>query len=487
MKYLILTLLILFASAEYTEEITEGAGMALHIQQSFFDNLKVNLLDEYIKAIETGRFRDINWSHTLEVAGQKLFTIFLDLTNMELHEFELDTRTSFLKLNRNEPNLELFISNFTTKATLDFHFGTDQAFIDDQGDGNFYVGPTSIYLGYGIEVVEGRNTFVTKTAKINSTDFSVFLNGTADFSRVITQVFGLIEDEIMSNVNNHILGVVESVITPLINSAVSSQYNLTYPVGPNVVIDLSSTVAPAFTDEHMTLFFAAGGRPNNTNQFPFTDKMRVPSLLNDGGRQLQVVISDFIFNSTLYSLYQTGDLKIDTKNVNGASYPVPASNFFVIFPTLVERYGAEDGIFFRVTVQETVNPPYVYFENGYINAYLDAEIEMYTQKESLLKLHVDSFLELDAYILRGFLLTLDLRQFRISVRNIVLNNIDPDRDERDIAAFFGLFSGLLRNYVNQFVKSYQVRLPAGSGVDLDDISLDTQDFFVYADVTPVFI
>jgi len=111
---------------------------------------------------------------------------------------------------------------------------------------------------------------------------------------------------------------------------------------------------------------------------------------------------------------------------------------------------------------------------------------MYTKRESLLTLQVDSYLELDAYIIKGFLLTLDLRQFRLRVREITQNNIDPNLDNRDIAAFFGLFSGFFRNYVNQFVKNFEVRLPVGDSIDLSQVSMYTRDFYIYADITPYF-
>jgi len=328
-------------------------------------------LDEYIRTIETGKIEDILFSHDFGMGDSTFFKVFLNLTNMELHEFGLDTSASYLELHEAEPNLELFISDLNMKATLDFHFGTEPYFLDDHGDGHFYLGKTSIRLGYAIERINGRPTFVTKSATVDSEDFSLVLDGSADFSRVITQMSAALEQLVKTNINDYILGVVDATITPLINGAITSKYNLEYKITDDVVIDLSSSVDPIFTDEHMSLFFKAAARQISQDSPPFRENLRVPSEVDTSGRQLQIGISDFIFNSTLYSLFKTGFLKLDTQNFNGTSFPVPASNFFIIFPTLAEKYGAEDDVFFRVTVQETVNPPYVEIVDGYLHAYLD--------------------------------------------------------------------------------------------------------------------
>jgi len=485
MKFiLLLAFVISFISKAFGEELVDGAGIAVHIRQEFFDNLKDSILKEFVKSIETGKLDDFVWSHDFAVANQTLFKVFLNMTNIQRHNFQLDTSTSFLKLTDTAPYLELFISNFSMRSTFDFHFGTDPYFLDDFGQGYLNFEPTSLYLGYDIQNVNGKPQFVAREAVMNNTGLKIEMNGTADFSRVISQMGSFLEDAVEHQINDYLLGIVGSGVTPLINSALSNVYNTTYNISESLVANFSSSVEPRFSESVMTLFFKGEVRPMNEDNVPFIDELNVPATVNAEGKQLQVVISEFMFNSAIYSMFQAEYLNINTQDFNGSSIPINASTFFLIFPALADKYAADDKIFFKAVAHDTTYKPYMRILDGITTGYIDFDIEMFSDKETLFKLKANCLIEVDFIITKGFYLTVDMKMFRLRVREILINNIDKDLDDRDIAAFFGLFSGFSRNYINKLVRDLKINLPIGDNLDLDDVSMRGEDFYIYADITP---
>lgn len=214
--------------------------------------------------------------------------------------------------------------------------------------------------------------------------------------------------------------------------------------------------------------------------------MQVPSDFDIYGRQLQVAVSDYVLNSTIFSLYRQGYLEGDTSNVNGTSYGFPVSYLFYVFPQLSGKYKGDENIYVRIKAKSDQYVPYMSIVNGVTTAYVDLDLAIRTEKEILLELDSNVQLEVNVMIGKGFKLTIDVRMLKIKVREILVNNIDPSIDERDISSFIGFASGFARNYVNRLVKNYEITLPFGDSIDLKDISLSERHHHIFADVTPTF-
>ena len=126
----------------------------------------------------------------------------------------------------------------------------------------------------------------------------------------------------------------------------------------------------------MTLFFKGEVTPNDEPKLPFADKLQVPSSTKPDGKYIQIALSDYIFNSTLYSLYQKKYLQINTKNINGTENPVPISYFYLLFPSLEGKYPADTPVWFKAVAMQDVYKPYMEISNKTATAYADFEIEM---------------------------------------------------------------------------------------------------------------
>ena len=176
MKWLISVIALLFIYKSFAQNITTGAGVAVHIKQEMFDNLKDTVIKKFIDSIETGNLTDIKI-----VKDVKFFKILLDMTEMKLRQFHLNLNDSFLRLRDQDPHLELFVSNFSVNFTFDFNLRSDPAFVEDKGNGRIEFQPTSLYIGYEIKIANGKPYFVTKSAVMNWTDVNIYANGTADF------------------------------------------------------------------------------------------------------------------------------------------------------------------------------------------------------------------------------------------------------------------------------------------------------------------
>lgn len=161
MKILVFCILILFTFASDLN-ITKGAGLAVHIRQELFNNLKSSVLEQFVESIKTGDLNDFKYTGDL-----KVFKVLLDLTKMTLHDFNIDLKNSYLRLQENEPNLQLYVADFSMKFTFDFHLRTNPEFIEDKGNGVIDIGPTSLFIGYIIEnSPEGKPQFKIKEAKM---------------------------------------------------------------------------------------------------------------------------------------------------------------------------------------------------------------------------------------------------------------------------------------------------------------------------------
>jgi len=484
MKTIVIALLACIFACFKAQETVQGAGVALHVRQEFFDNIKDSVLREFVESIEIGKVNDIHFKKDIGAFNQTLFSIALNMTNIELHNFKMDLDTSFLKLNEQNPHLELFISNLSTVATFDFNFFSEPSFISDVGKGYFNLEPTSLYLGYTVDSSSGRPIFIADKAIMNSTDLTFVLNGTADFSKLIFQVSSYLKIFIKDKVNDYFTAIIGATVSPIINNSISSYYRLTYNLTEDIIVNFTSTVPPQFTEDDMTVFFKGEARPIDS-EIPFSSQLQVPSEVNTKGRQLQVGISDYLLNTTIYSLYKKDYLQVDTKNINGTSYETEASYLFYVFPKLAEKLQPTDLVSFRAVAKSTNYYPYMEIVGGVTTAYIEFDIEMINKNETLLKMDYNVEAKADVNIVQGFKLTVDIQTLKFNLIEITENNIDPTIDERDINAFIGFISGFARNYVNQFVRNFDVPLPFGDNISLKDVSLIEKDFFIYADVTPI--
>ena len=371
MKWIISLITAFFIWRVFSQNITTGAGVAVHIKQEMFDNLKSTVIKKFIDSIETGDLDDIKI-----VKDVKIFKILLDMTSMKLKQFKLDLDDSYLRLRDKDPYLELFVSNFSVNFTFDFNLRSDPAFVEDKGDGRIEFKPTSLYIGYEIKNVKGKPVFVTKSAIMNWTDLNIYANGTADFSKVITQLGAFLKDSIKSKINDYLVSVVDATITPAINNMISSSFAAVYEINKDIVVNFTSTVNPKFENSHMTLFFKGEVTPKDEPRLPFADKLQVPSSTKQDGKYIQIAVSDYIFNSTIYSLYRKGYLQIDTKNINGTENPVPISYFFLLFPSLAQKYSPDTPVWFKGIAKEETYKPYMEISNNTAIAYSDFEIEM---------------------------------------------------------------------------------------------------------------
>uniref|UniRef100_A0A7S3J556 Uncharacterized protein n=1 Tax=Euplotes harpa TaxID=151035 RepID=A0A7S3J556_9SPIT len=104
--------------------------------------------------------------------------------------------------------------------------------------------------------------------------------------------------------------------------------------------------------------------------------------------------------------------------------------------------------------------------------------------QTLLKIKTTVQAEINVYIVKGFKVTVDIQKFKFKLNEITENNIDPTLDPRDISSFIGFISGFLRNYINQFIRNFEIKLPISDKINLKDIELKPKEHFIYADVTP---
>lgn len=479
-NYFIALLLICLTSAE---DITNGAAVAVSIKQELFDNLKVSVLEKFVEKVKVLKFDDIHY-----MFNATLFQVHLDLTNMKLHNFNLDTKNSYLRFNAEEPYIEMYLANFTMKFTLNFDLRTNPEFIQDKGNGEIYVGQTTLRLGYTVgNSKTGYPTLIATSGKMDCSDLTLEMNGTAGFSKLIDQMGSFLKTFVKEKINDYLVQGLDSIVNPAINGIISSKVPNTFNVNDEIVANFTSFVKPKFTSGGMTLFFKGEIRPNDEPIIPFLQDLHVPSDIKESGRQLQIVISDYLFNSAIYSLFKKHLLEGNTKNLTD----IPASYIKYIFPML--KTPDTTPIWFSGKAIEHTFTPYIKIINGTMTALFDFELDMYADKNTpqlLLKVEGTAQILINTVIAKGFYLTVDVMSLRTENITIKENHIDEDStqkiDERDIKSFFGMGAGFARNFINSYVKDFKIDMKSiiGDKVKLDEVTMYQKDNYIYGDLTP---
>ena len=361
--------------------------------------MKSSVLDKFVKNVTTGKFDDIHYMTNLTV-----FQIYLDLTDMDLSNFKVDLKNSYLKISEESPNIQFYVADFSMKFTLKFDFRTEPEFVQDKGDGEIFVDTTSLFIGYTVDVSEeGKPKLSIQNATLDCSNLTISMRGSAGFSDLINQIGDFLKDFVKERVNDYLIQITDYTVTPTINRLISGAYNTSYVFEDKIIANISSSVLPKFTNDDMTLFFKGEIRPEDEPILPFIHDLKVPSEIKEKGRQFQIGISDYLFNSIIYSFYKKKYLQGQTKDY----FPIPASYIKLVFPQI--SYSDDTEIWFEGKAIEHGYLPNIQIANSTTIAQFDFETDMYAKTENpdlLLKLEATALIELNVYIKRGFILQL---------------------------------------------------------------------------------
>lgn len=328
--------------------------------------------------------------------------------------WSLDFKNSKFAFNDEAPHVQLKLTNFSCDFDGTFDLHTDPLFYKDQGNCFIKVAPLTLDLGFKLVDNNGVFQFEEEASTLTYNKMNITFNGTADISYALTAIFNMLDATMQKDADKYAETILSSGLFPLINGVLSEAG--TSQVFKNMTIDYSAMAQPVTTKEAMTLVLKGEVTPED-GYLPFAREPVIPDTIDTSAGDLQLFISDFVFNSTVYSAFKAGLLHTRVENLN-------TNDLAIVFPKLKEEYENTTADVEIKAIGDPYPVPSFRIEEG--ETYLDSMVRL------AIKVKDHSLGEIDMIVLdcnltstlnfeirKGFVLDPDITSLKIKVEKIV--------------------------------------------------------------------
>jgi hypothetical protein len=250
---------------------------------------------------------------------------------------------------------------------------------------------------------------------------------------------------------------------------------------------------PIFDDDSVSLVFKGEVTPEKEYQIPFEEQRKTPYIVDPAGKDIQLYISDYFLNTTLYSLHQNKLLDLDLRTMNGSETgePIRAEMLSILFPTLKKNIDPQSQISIRIKTTEDYVPNFN-IQNGESIAQMKLEISFASLDPSgkrmpFIEIISNTTVEVDFEITNPFNLVTDFKQMKIKAQSIQLDKFNLTNLE-DLNSIIGTASGFIRNLINTQFSGYKFgEIDMGFiQIDVNKTTMYEKDRYIYADMAPHF-
>lgn len=448
------------------------------------DTIKTQLIDSFVKEF---RPQNVRFNDTFNLS---LFDFTYDLYNITMQTFYMDYDKSEIKYYADAPNIRMTFYNLEMKLGMNFSLTANPEFYRDVGPGQFAFAFENMTIG--LTLVEDNGVFQLRTEEINAAYMGgdTFFRGTGDLSFALDSVTTLVEQQMLSNPGS----TLTSIITPLlgvINGKIAAAGCRSEQGGLH--ISWCSMGNPIFTNDSMSIVFDGEVRPTPDAKIPFEDQKWLPIIHSPTEKDVQLFISAYTLNTTLWSLHQNGNLTFEIRTLDGTPEgpKLTAQTLAILFPGLTEKVGADTQISIMGMASNDVAPN-LNITNGetYVNMQIEfsfATVDSTGSRTSFLQMTSGVRVEIDLEIQEPFTLKTDIRQLKIKAQRIDLDEYNLTNVE-DLNAIIGTISGFIRNYANRMLSGYKL-----GEIDLGFIKMDVSQTqlmevnnYIYGNMAPKF-
>lgn len=251
---------------------------------------------------------------------------------------------------------------------------------------------------------------------------------------------------------------------------------------------------PKFDSNSVALVFKGEVTPAKDYAIPFVEQRKIPYVVDPTGKDVQLYISDYFLNTTLYSMHQNGLIDFDIRTTNGTAEgdPLRIEMLSILFPDITKHLDPKAQMSIRVRATDGYIPNFNIINKDESIAKMVVEISFATldsqfNRIPFIEVVSNVTVEVDFEITSPFKLNTDVKQLKIKADKLQLDKYSLT-NLADLNSIIGTASGFIRNYVNMAYSGYTFgELDLGFiKIDVNQTSMFERERYIYADMAPHF-
>lgn len=304
------------------------------------------------------------------------------------------------------------------------------------------------------------------------------------FHGSLAKILKLVKKPIKKAITKAVNNIVQNQSTTLLQKAFAMVPPYVSINDKGYAVDYTFVTTPTIK-ENFLLFNSFGAFVNTkmpdtmTQHFPLSEN--VPEY-NPGGKQVQLYVSEYVFNTAFYTLYHSNSLNMTIKpEVIPASVPVKLNTNWLstIIWGLDKTFGKDLLCEVGLAVRDS---PLIDFTEKFIQLILPTEITInvrmnetnstdnYELKQAV-KIHSDFIVDLDFHIMEQGNITAHIHQLKMNSTSLN-ESVVPTASAQIIEAEFNMVTSLLipslNNYLEQFLN---ITIPSVKGIKFNDMTV----------------
>ena len=325
------------ANAQHTQLISDSneapiAGIVISFSEVFWNNLLKGLIPQIFKKLKETVFE----GGSTEIKIKDMLVIYFTVEDFNIDQLAYDLTNTRVDLFEDNNTIGAHIARSNFSAHVDYLFDLDPSFITDNGTLDFSWSDLGIDFVFGIG--DGQDS---TNIDINVTTSSFNLNPEkVNLTLVNENNFNQLVSFLMTTVQAPVINVISKAFTEYLGSGINAGIHLV----PNPItignMTFNNTLVEAANITAMyTSNKIVGSFTPIDRQIPIVNNVTLPTW-DEKGQSLQIYLSEFVFQSLLYSLFDLGQISLMLEESPLESLlKFDTDSFAYFLPTITKVFG----------------------------------------------------------------------------------------------------------------------------------------------------
>ena len=286
--------------------------------------------------------------------GHGLFKVDIDVKNIVVSGVELDVNDTNI-VTKAPHEIELTIGGITAAVNMDFSYKT-RLIVRGSGWGRANISDTSANVIISVLESNGKPQVTVTSTSVNIGHMDIHLGGGL-ISTVANFVVGLLNHSIKDSIQDSLTKAISQqgndALTKLMIDLPTEIDIHNTDLAVNYTLPYDPVVSADYIEGASLGIIGVKSQPNNIPVPPAAPM----SAFNATGGDLQVRLSEYVFNTGLYSAFKTGIIQYDLTAgmINPSStFQLTTTDLGILIPQLTEVYGYNKSC--EITIQANAQP-----------------------------------------------------------------------------------------------------------------------------------